>query len=355
MRTIAGTLAGALGIDTLLNEWPMLMTHDAASGYLLSELDPVYLWTVTQPRDPKALSKQLQCGARAFDLRPQVDGSGKLVFHHGSVKIEQDADKALQEIVAFANTNPAEEDLIIVHSSACSGTNCTGLMSEALARAGIPAEEDCGVVSKLTVSEAAAKGKLAGGGHVLTVTDCVDENYDSKLACWGTDGTVDLSAASLAATCAAAGVLLSEPPTLQELVACGEALREPTQLASAVAGSYYSCWTNSSTKEFPIQRLLDSLKGVSAKGPQNGRLWQLQSIWQETPESVVLGVAHFSSLLKDEEHSSINAMMKGLIDEGKTFEKINFFEVNNICDGGPELLASLRAHAARRASQSVLV
>jgi hypothetical protein len=53
---------------TPLNEWPMIMAHDAATTYL--EINGVNKWAKTQADGgPKAL---LDCGTRAFDWRPQV-------------------------------------------------------------------------------------------------------------------------------------------------------------------------------------------------------------------------------------------------------------------------------------------
>jgi len=63
---------GADGVDdgTPLAMVPMIMTHDAASGYLGAGL--VNKWTKTQTA---GLAQQLACGARAFDARPLQRGS----------------------------------------------------------------------------------------------------------------------------------------------------------------------------------------------------------------------------------------------------------------------------------------
>jgi hypothetical protein len=56
---------------TPLNEWPMIMTHDAATTYLKGGgIHQINNWTKTQPDGGPA--GQLNCGARAFDWRPLV-------------------------------------------------------------------------------------------------------------------------------------------------------------------------------------------------------------------------------------------------------------------------------------------
>ena len=72
-----GGSAALINDDTPANEVPMIMTHDAGSGYLGSGL--VNRWTKTQPA---GLAAQLECGARAFDARPLLK-DGRVVWHHG--------------------------------------------------------------------------------------------------------------------------------------------------------------------------------------------------------------------------------------------------------------------------------
>jgi len=52
-----------------------------------------------------------------------------------------------------------------------------------------------------------------------------------------------------------------------------------------------------------------------------------------------------NSGLKDEKRSGLNGILAAAIRDGSwDVSKINMVEVNNVCDGGPELLAELRAH-----------
>ena len=69
--------------DTLFNSVPMIMAHDAASGYLGGGL--INAWTKTQSA---GMREQLDCGARVFDARPELDEDKGLVWHHGDVTID---------------------------------------------------------------------------------------------------------------------------------------------------------------------------------------------------------------------------------------------------------------------------
>ena len=65
-------LASFTDDDTLVNQVPMIMAHDAGSGYLGRGL--VNRWTKTQSQGMK---EQLECGARVFDaVSMGAGGSG---------------------------------------------------------------------------------------------------------------------------------------------------------------------------------------------------------------------------------------------------------------------------------------
>ena len=61
-----------------LSEYAILMSHDAATGYLQRD-HVVADWAITQSID---LVGQLDCGARSFDYRPYYT-NGELFAHHG--------------------------------------------------------------------------------------------------------------------------------------------------------------------------------------------------------------------------------------------------------------------------------
>jgi hypothetical protein len=99
--------------STPLTHVPMLMAHDAGSGYLGAGL--VNRWTKTQPG---GLAKQLDCGARAFDARPLFK-DGQVVWHHGSIVIDHPFEQSVADILAWLSKHPTE--LVLLPISDCKG------------------------------------------------------------------------------------------------------------------------------------------------------------------------------------------------------------------------------------------
>lgn len=328
--------------DTLLNSWPMIMAHDAATGYLLSELNPVYAWARTQHASSTAFTVQLDCGVRAFDMRGFVNKDGKFEFHHGTVEVDKDVDEALAEIVSWSNANPGLEDLIFVNSVDCDG--CGTRMDEALAKAGIYSLKDCGVLNNLTLGSAGDLGKLSGGGHVLAVANesCVAQNYNPSLACSGFDEALCPDIAALSAD--------ELGKSNHAVNRCMGQLRETMANSNQAApNAYYDCWTGGSGRDFAINRLFQVLRAQAAVPPSLGdRPSQLQALWQETTSSVVIGTMRFSSLLTDEAKSGLNQAVIADLQAGH-LPYVNLLEINNACDGGPDMLKTLRQRLLKHA------
>ena len=74
---------------------------------------------------------------------------------------------------------------------------------------------------------------------------------------------------------------------------------------------------------------------------------QAQALWQESAASVAVGASRNSSLLRDERESGLNAALASLVRAGRWRGRLNLLEVNNICDGGPQLLAAMRGDGGR--------
>lgn len=240
-----------------------------------------------------------------------------------------------------------------MYESHCTGPDCDSKVIEALAKAGIPFKRsDCEAIANMTLEEAATQAAVTGGGHVLILQNCIDSNWDPDLTCSGfTRSDEELG------TAAASDDICTHLPlncTFAEQQACGLKLRE--QLTGGPAGEltmnhqqlfgYYHCWPGDTGVDWAVNRLLDSLIKVAAQ-PPNGNLQELQALWQESTASVTIGIAHLSSLLIDEQKSGLNAMMAQKIKDG-AFEHISLFEVNNVCDQGPQMLEALRGHHARK-------
>jgi hypothetical protein len=58
------------------NQYPFLMPHDAATGYLSAGLNPIHMWAKTQSG---GFRQQAACGARAWDIRPS---NGRIPSSH---------------------------------------------------------------------------------------------------------------------------------------------------------------------------------------------------------------------------------------------------------------------------------
>merc|ERR1712062_936998 len=102
-----------------LINWTMIMAHDAGTAHVHDETCTVQHefnnYVVTQPKGK--LSLQLDCGARALDLRPFFHEDGTLRIHHGAMEIDYMYDDAVKDVVQWANSNPGE--LVIIYATHC--------------------------------------------------------------------------------------------------------------------------------------------------------------------------------------------------------------------------------------------
>ena len=101
------------------------------------------------------------------------------------------------------------------------------------------------------------------------------------------------------------------------------------------------CWASDKGHEVQLSKMLKQLDGFISSGLSNTSFWQAQAMWQESPESVIIGTARNSSLLKDEVESQLNLELAKQV-RAKRWPSLNLLEVNNVCDGGPELLKAIR-------------
>lgn len=319
---------------TPLTHVPMIMTHDAASGYLGTGL--VDRWTKTQP---VGLANQLECGARAFDARPLYK-NGRVVWHHGSIAVNYPLEQSVDDIVAWLSHNPTE--LVLFTVSDCSGgEECMTGVHTAFATRNITIISDCDQLDGLTLGGAKKRGVLPGGGALLAVTGkplssgtaCSEGNYDSSIACTGVGS--ETSRAAIAKQC---GVSLADLSTLP-LPPHVEAALLSCPIAEPNGG--YGCWTSDATHDKPIGTMLSYLDGVASKALHPKAFTQSQALWQESTESVVIGTLRNSSLLTDERRSALNALLATSV-RAHRWAHMGLLEVNNVCDGGPDLWAALK-------------
>lgn len=252
-------------------------------------------WAKTQPDGgPAAL---MDCGIRAFDWRPQINSDGSIIMHHGGVKINHPMSDALDAMVAWANNHTAVEDIVILYVTDTAGGDQSNVIS-LLASKNITSIANCSDLKGLTVADAAERGQIPGGGAILAVPGCLVSNYDPSVACSGFgDGSIE-----------------------------------------------YTCYADSSSKSFPLNRMWAYLDKVASAGPPaDGSLFTSQGIWQESTDSVIVGETHLSSLLLDETRSQLNSLLAQRMASGVwNVSRAGIVEINNACDGGVQLLEALR-------------
>merc|ERR1711862_720420 len=116
-----------------------------------------------------------------------------------------------------------------------------------------------------------------------------------------------------------------------------------------------TCYKDSPTKKFPLERMFEMLDNVSKAGaPSDGSPWAMQALWQETDASNAIGERFGSSVLNDENRSELNFQVTTAVKSGR-FPSINLLEVDNVCHGGPDLLKALRDHALGQAAVDAAV
>mmetsp|Transcript_15453 Transcript_15453/g.30820 ORF Transcript_15453/g.30820 Transcript_15453/m.30820 type:complete len:389 (+) Transcript_15453:195-1361(+) len=351
-----------------LKEYGMIMAHDAASGYL-STARPikgeVYDWTQTQTFPNTLASDLLSCGARSFDWRPAMVDS-VLKAHHGDVTIDHAFSDSLDEILDWAAENV--DELVLMHIWDCTSdgsADCGAAVLEELASKNVAVLDDCGKLTNATVGEVKALASASeAAGLVLALfpsTDsgqgCSEANYDESIACWGTKSfsadvrRADESTGEVMACIEGHGVDLEalyktlpreDRDAVQDCVDKYDPSGSSVSPHDVSALFTYSCWDSSSSKSTPLDQMTTYMDMVSQKGPGQGDapLYQMQALWEESTASVVIGELHLSSLVNDEVQSKLNALTAYYIASGR-FSNINYVEVNNVCDGGQNLLAAL--------------
>jgi len=282
-------------------------------------------WAKTQASG--GFKGMLDCGARAFDVRPQLS-SESLHFHHGLVAIPKDMKAAIEEVIAWsARNNGTDEDLVVLAMTSCDGSGCWNAVRSVFDRLGVIYIDDCKKMAGLTVAHAAAMARAKGGPPVLAHFDCWESHYEPAVTCSGYgDGSSPLRAMN-------------------------DSLRLETRVNASYHSSqgFYTCYSDSSTKSFPVNRMLEYINNTTRIGPNTttGYMYTVQTLWEEDAASIAIGELHASDLLEDEVRSGLNAMLTSRLSQGLwDVSRINMVECNNVCDGGTELLAALRKAAA---------
>jgi hypothetical protein len=279
-------------LNTSLNQFPIILSHDAATGELNDKRYNKVVDKYAQTQSTNLVG-QLDCGSRGFDYRPYLEKDGELIAHHGGIKVHKKMSESITEVINWANHN--QDELILFYMSHYDGEEgCKDASLELIKSNGINNPVvDCNDFKSMTLLDAINRGKLENGGSILVVSDCVEEEYDPSIECYNKD------------------------------YVC------------------YDSWPKD-TKQIPMQHLADYMINTTNNIPVNdGRLWMVQAHWQSSVGSITLGEAHLSSILQDEEKSNVNQWIATNI-LNKTWNNLNLIEVDNVCNGGNDILNAIR-------------
>lgn len=336
-------------LATPLNQWPMITSHDASTSYFedstCTVTHEINDWAMTQFKG--TFANQLDCGSRAIDLRPFVDKDGNLMMHHGAIHIKTNFADAMKDVTGWANAHPGE--LVLLLHSHCDAEkpetvdSCNLKAVQAYKTAGIPLLA-CQDISKATLGSALEQGRLAGNGSVLAAVNCVDEEYDPSIKCYG-DLVLEEGGSRDAAE-----VLRGQAAVGSVELAALEAAERPLS-ATKPRGDSFACYESDSDKAFtPLWNYMDKLCNTQSP-PFAGvnRLWMAQAHWQYDTSSVAQGVLHGSCILKDESKSEVNLQLAQKIRNGD-LKHINLLEVDYVCDHGLDIFDALRSRVVEGAA-----
>ena len=145
--------------------------------------------------------------------------------------------------------------------------------------------DDCSEIDGKTVGDIMSMSTLPGEqkGHLFFASGCLDMNYNETITC--------------------AGFRVSSK---RHLRGSNNNNITATNLDLSLT---YTCYSDSSTKDFPLNRMWDYVHSVVESGPQYERLYSVQVLWEETATSIAIGEAHLSSLLDTEKRSQLNSLL----------------------------------------------
>lgn len=147
--------------------WPIVMSHDAATGYLQGT-DLITRWAKTQST---GMFGQLQCGARALDIRPLLLRNGTLVMHHGFVDVPMQLEDGVSEVLRWARAHRSE--LVLLYFSKCLNDGCREAVEK--------------LMWKLHIAAFKSRDSQTRGLFFLDF-DSVAEHYDKSIECCIDDG-----------------------------------------------------------------------------------------------------------------------------------------------------------------------
>jgi len=271
------------------NEYELIGAHDAATALLsippntrLSEVVDIY----AQTQANGTLYDLVNCGARALDLRLKRTDARTIKFHHGNVTISYNVSDAVLDVVKFLKQNPDE---FIVLYWKCNDEACYEILNQTLSEQNLPLLYwNCTGLANFDLSEVRRLSEVNTGGSLFSLKkECIEENYDKHVQCWGKE---------------------------------------------------HSCLGNNS--EVSFDRFWAYMNRTYAKD-YTSKLWMIQAHWQYDNTSIIIGMRHGSSILKDTLESQIIDKFWGRVKTMHSSVQHNFVEFDNICSGTSNGYSSL--------------
>lgn len=297
----------ALGLSssspTLLREYPFIMSHDAASGYLNESDKVIYETRVRYSKTQSVgMAEQCDCGARAFDYRPYIKKDGQVIAHHGSTLVNVPMKETVESIRSWlAARGNGEPELIILYISHITGEGegedevDNSKVMAVLDETNTAYIADCSQLQSMTYQEALQTSGLI---PLLAIFDCMEENYDPSITCYGYDKEKNTN---------------------------------------------YCCYKDSA--EIPLRDLdrycIENTHDAEEYSASASHLWMTQAHWQSSEVSVPMGLLHNSSVLLDESRSNTNQRLAAALLANQLGPYINMVEVDNVCDGGLDIYKAL--------------
>jgi hypothetical protein len=302
----------------------------------------------------------LSDGARALDVRPLLttttannnknNGTVVVMLHHGIVRIPVALRTLISDAVTWCRQHQDELVLVLLshfaydesyyyYSSSDTTTSMVSAVTQVLNEYSV-SYVDCTAVYGLTVAQVmnlaalpntngdddGGNGNASGGGGYLLVLDahdtygtsCAKENWvESKLVtCYPKQAA--------AASCLASSSSKRNGTTTTTTTDLFDTQLRPYLLASA---------NNEPTDDAATLGPPLSLYHT----PCN----EIQALWQVTSASALAGLAHFSSILHDNEQSQINRKVVNMVYNGE-FDAISLLAVDNVARNGNALTSVLR-------------
>ncbi len=277
--------AAADAAGPLLREKQFVLAHDSATGYVGHDPDAPQI-----KAQEKEFVGQLDCGARALDLRLGFQQSGgPLKFHHGPAYMqEQTVANTMPGVLKWAGEHPTE--LVLLLLSHClnghDSTTCSTSFSKPFTDVGIHVITDSTQLAGMTLEAAEKLAKVKSGGMVL--------------ATFADDSFVD-------STYSQAGKVVTYGPL---------GFGQPKQ----PHWNFDALWSYS-----------DAVLAQNHTKP-----FMVQGIWQETADVIASYAGLGFSILGQASDSGINSQLASKVEAG-WFEEGNFLLMNKVNDQGQRI------------------